>query len=42
VGAAVAFGNFHMALLISAITFIVLRLFTPLKTGADQDGDAIS
>lgn len=41
VGASVAFGYADIALVVSAATFIVLRLFTPLKQVIDQEGEAL-
>lgn len=41
-GASVAFGYIHIALVITVITFVVLRLFTPLKAGIYHDGEPVS
>ncbi len=40
-GASVAFGYLDIALIITIITFIVLRLFTSLKKEFEQDGKAV-
>lgn len=39
-GASIAFGYLNIALMITIITFVVLRLFTPLKIEVDQDDEA--
>lgn len=36
VGAAVAFGYIDIALILAVLTFIVLRIFTPLKQAIDE------
>jgi putative Mg2+ transporter-C (MgtC) family protein len=41
VGASVAFGYLDIALIVTIITFIVLRQFTSLKSRFEQDGEAI-
>lgn len=41
VGAAVAFGYLDIALLVAAFSFVVLRVFTPLKQEVDEREDAV-